>query len=284
MTDLTPEQFAAVPRPRRRATLASVAADPANAPRADRPLGPHAWTDRVRLWRPPAVSLPASHVICHFQLPLWGNYANSHLAMQPPLLPLTAFLRGMISSIVFAMTTLCTSGKLTWKMSGLILERFNRVKDRIARTAARIEAGRYAPRRRSGPPKPPAIRRPRQPGPLPREFGWLATLMPATAQSHRGDLDGLLRHPEMVALIAAAPVTLIPPLRSLCWALRLAPPPNLARPRKATAAPPSPKPQAPAPQPAAPQPTPPPSPSQSQAPARQPESPPPRVCGPPNPA
>jgi hypothetical protein len=149
----------------------------------------------------------------------------------------------MINSIVFAMTTLCISGKLTWKMSGLILERFSRVRDCVARTAARVEAGRYAPRRRSGPPRPPAIRRPRQPGPLPREFGWLATLMPATAQSHRGDLDGLLRHPEMVALIAAAPVTLIPPLRSLCWALRLAPPPLLARPRR-PAPPPEPAPAA----------------------------------------
>jgi hypothetical protein len=39
--------------------------------------------------------------------------------------------------------------------------------------------------------------------------------MPATARSHRADLDALIRHPEMVALIAAAPSTVIPPLRSL---------------------------------------------------------------------
>jgi hypothetical protein len=165
-------------------------------------------------------------------LPILGKFANFHPAMQtPPLTPVT-YLRGMINSIVFAMTPLCQTGKLAWLLSGLILGRLNRIKDCVARITARVEAGRYVPRRRSGKPRQPAVRRPRQPGPLPTKFGWLAALVPAIAPGLRGDLEALLYRPDMVALIGAAPTPLIPPLRSLCWALKLKPPPILARPRR----------------------------------------------------
>jgi hypothetical protein len=201
-----------------------------------------------------------------------------------PIAPLTpvAYLRAMIHQIVFAMTTLCGAGKMTWLMSGLILGRLNRIKDCLARITERVEAGRYAPRRRSGRPRPQAVRRPRPPGPLPRERGWLAALLPAAAPGLRGDLEALLFRPDMVALIGAAPTPLIPPLRSLCWALKLRPPPILARPRR------------PAPEPAAPPPATPAEPPKRRArpspPAHpDPSAPPPPACGapaprPPNPA
>jgi hypothetical protein len=158
----------------------------------------------------------------------------------PPPIPVE-WLRGIINLLVTAMTTLCLSGKLTWLMSGQVLNRLSRIRDCLARTVARVEAGRYAPRRRTGKPRPPDVRRPWQPGPLPRNFGWLAELMPATAPGVRGTLEALLHRPDMVVLIEAAPVTLIPPLRSLCWLMGFRPPPILARPRRPRpAAPPPP--------------------------------------------
>jgi hypothetical protein len=48
----------------------------------------------------------------------------------------------------------------------------------------------------------------------------------------RGGLRDLLQEPEMKTLIEAAPEAMLPPLRSLCWALGWQPPPILARPRK----------------------------------------------------
>jgi hypothetical protein len=200
--------------------------------------------------------------------------------MQTP----TTFLLGMIRNIVFAMTGLCQGGKMTWLMSGLILGRLNQIKDRVARIAARVEAGRYAPRRRSGKPRPPDIRRPRQPGKLPRNVGWLAALLPATAPGLRGDLEALLYRPDMVALIGAAPTPLIPPLRSLCWALQLKPPPILARPKRpappAAASPPPPQPA-----PLLPRPPGPPRQHRRRAPRSGPTPlPPPAACAPPNPA
>jgi hypothetical protein len=193
------------------------------------------------------------------------------------------FLLGMIRIIVFGLTTLSVTGKITWLMGGQVLGRLNRIKDCLARTVARVEAGRYAPRRRSGRPRAPAVRRPRQPGPLPQKFGWLAALLPATAPGLRGDLSAWLDQPDMMELIGAAPSTLIPPLRSLCWALHLKPPPILARPRRP--APPAEPPTAaaaealPPPPAAAPAPLPRPSPSRCTA-----ATPPSQACGPPHPA
>jgi hypothetical protein len=152
--------------------------------------------------------------------------------MQTPTQTPIEWLVGLIRNTVFAMTTLCISGRMPHRMSGLILQRLSRIKDCVARTAARVEAGQYRPRRRSGRPRSPAIRRPWQPGELPRHKGWLAALVPVTAPGNRGLVESLLHRPDMVALITAAPTTLIPPLRSLCWALDFKPPPILARPRR----------------------------------------------------
>jgi len=115
----------------------------------------------------------------------------------------------------------------------LIVTRIRDAKQAFARLAARIDAGTYAPRRRaSTPPRPPAIRKPRPPpNPLARKFGWLLPLVPP-AVVFRGQLETLLRDPEMAALLAAAPVSLRRPLRSLCWMLRVEPPKILARPAR----------------------------------------------------
>jgi len=120
---------------------------------------------------------------------------------------------------------------LSQPLINLIITRIRDAKQAFARLAARIEAGTYAPRRRSStPPRPPAARKPRPPpNPLARKFGWLMPLVP-NAVVFRGQLETLLRDPEMAALLAAAPVSLRRPLRSLCWMLRVEPPKILARP------------------------------------------------------
>ena len=122
---------------------------------------------------------------------------------------------------------------LSQVLIALIVTRIRDAKQAFARLAARIDAGTYAPRRRSStPPRPPAVQKPRPPpNPLARKFGWLLPLVPG-AVVFRGQLETLLRDPEMAALLAAAPVSLRRPLRSLCWMLRVEPPKILARPAR----------------------------------------------------
>ena len=126
-----------------------------------------------------------------------------------------------------------TAFGLSQPLINLIVTRIRDAKQAFARLAARIQAGSYAPRRRaSTPPRPPAVRKPRPPpNPLARKFGWLLPLVPG-AVVFGGQLDSLLRDPEMAALLAAAPVSLRRPIRSLCWMLRVEPPKILARPAK----------------------------------------------------
>ena len=114
----------------------------------------------------------------------------------------------------------------------------------LRRIADRVRDGKYAPRR-SGPRRAPSVRKPRPPGPVPKKFGWLVALVPE-ARGHGGQIAHLLQNPEMVALLQAAPTTLIRPLRSLCWALQVTPPAILARPprpRRATRPRPTPPPK-----------------------------------------
>jgi hypothetical protein len=210
--------------------------------------------------------------------------------------PLTSvaeeWFRGLFRKLFFALESLRACGRLP-SPAGPVFLRLDRIYHLVLRIAALVRDGRYKPRRRTGRPRPPARRRARPPDPLPLRFGWLAALLPATAAGLRGDLSVLLERPDMVALIQAAPVTLIRPLRSLCWALHFKPPPILARPRKAARPTPVPQPAAPLPDspPRSPnasplQLSPPALPQRSRSaraasPAR---SPPPAACGPPHPA
>ena len=178
-------------------------------------------------------------------------------------------------------------GPLSSALLILIQGRFYRIRHQIYRLIERIQAGTYVPRRAARR-RAAAAGRARQPGPLTYSFGWLEPLLPETIQ-FRAALHTLLQDPEMVALIQAAPAAMGRPLRSLCWMLRLQPPPILARPRPAApppAPPPDPPPE-PAPDtatqalPAQPPPARAKTPRAKTPPTRRP---PPRACGPPLPA
>jgi len=134
---------------------------------------------------------------------------------------------------------------LPFPLIGLIGNRLRRIKQSIARLAAKIREGTYAPRR-FAPRSKPADPKPRQPSKLPSKFGWLLPLVP-DAVAYRSQLEHLFRDPEVMALLAAAPASLGRPIRSLCWMLRVTPPDILAPPpraRLAKAAPPTPAPAA----------------------------------------
>jgi len=128
---------------------------------------------------------------------------------------------------------------LSFPLIALIVTRIRIIKQSIARLAALVRDGKYAPRR-FAPRRPPAEPKPRQPSKLPSKFGWLLPLVP-DAVAWRSQLERLLQDPEVMALLAAAPASLGRPIRSLCWMLRLTPPDILApppRPRPAKAVPP----------------------------------------------
>lgn len=146
-------------------------------------------------------------------------------------------------------------GRLPGLLIVLIAQRLADIERRVARLAARLHAGRSAPRLAAAPrltaaPRARAPRRPRRASPLPRGRGWLLRLAPETA-GHRAQLEHLLQDPAMTALLAAAPPAMARPVRSLCWMLRLPPPPTLSRP--AAPRPPDPaRPPPPAPKPVSP--------------------------------
>jgi hypothetical protein len=131
-------------------------------------------------------------------------------------------------------------GLLAAPLLTLILDRLRAIKQSFARLAARIQAGRYAPRRAG--PRPPTQRKPRSPNKLPQGAAWLIRLVPEAAAS-ASHLRLLLADPEMAALLAAAPSALARPLRSLCRMLDVAPPSILPRPpaRPSAKAPPRPR-------------------------------------------
>jgi hypothetical protein len=129
---------------------------------------------------------------------------------------------------------------LTLPLIAVIVGRLRGIGQRFARVAARIQAGRYAPRRRAAPRRQTAAERPRQANPLPQTFAWLLPLVPDAA-GYGAQLQSLFRDPEMAALMQAAPASLGRPLRSLCRMLVVRPPPVIApperpRPQRATAA------------------------------------------------
>jgi len=119
---------------------------------------------------------------------------------------------------------------LPFPLIALIGNRIRLIKQSIARLAARVADGTYAPRR-SGPRRESESPKPRQESPLPSKFGWLLPLVP-DAVVWRSQLEHLFRDPEVVALLAAAPASLGRPIRSLCWMLLLRPPDILAPPRR----------------------------------------------------
>ncbi len=173
-------------------------------------------------------------------------------------------LRRVLNSLLADVAGRVAWGGIAMALNVFISARLIGHRQQIERIVARIRAGTYKPRRRSpaqGAPPPPASRPPRPPGPVKQGFGWLLPLLPPywNANGYSAALESVLADPDMVALIQAAPVTLGRPLRSLCWMLRVRPPPVLAPPRRTAPRPATPppakpkaKPQRPAPLPARP--------------------------------
>jgi len=158
--------------------------------------------------------------------------------MHPPAAPLTPVQRlaGLMTHIALTL-----AGRVSWTtlpplLVGRVTERFRRFKLRIERIASLVREGRYKPRNRPTPPRPaaPGARTPPSTDPAMRTFGWLGQILPDMPPL-RGGLLSVLRDPEMEALIRAAPIPVIPPLRSLCRMMGLPPPPILALPRKPNA-------------------------------------------------
>ena len=212
----------------------------------------------------------------------------------PPTTTVIERLGAVLVRLVMDITSRVGWGGISQPASSLLFTRLSNLKRRIDRIVARIRAGTYKPRRSAAARASPGRRSPRPASPLPATFGWLMPLIPRRREEYwhangvRDDVETMLNDPEMVALVAVAPVSLGRPLRSLCWAFRIKPPPFLAPPRRTA--------PAAATTPQAPQPTPasrPPSPAPPAT--RRPASPPRRTaarlpklpagaCGPPNPA
>ena len=108
----------------------------------------------------------------------------------------------------------------------LIWTRLQRMAGRVARLAARAEAGTLRPpRRRPAAPRRTAASATQR---LPRGFAWLVQQVPAAAFG-AGQLEALLADPGMTTLIEAAP-QIGRTLRPLCHMLGVRPPPSLRRP------------------------------------------------------
>ncbi len=144
----------------------------------------------------------------------------------PPRTPAECFST-LIQWLSRAVMAMMGGDRLPLQVIALIIGRLRRSNQLFARIAARVRDGRYTPR-----PAAPRRRRPGQPPPpdkLPKKFGWLLKLVP-DAIGYRGQLEHLLRDPEMAALLEAAPVPMAKALRPLCRMLGLTPPPVLAKP------------------------------------------------------
>jgi hypothetical protein len=202
-------------------------------------------------------------------------------------------LCGMLVRLVMDLGGRLSWGRITRPELDLVLRRMQAIRQRLDRTVARLRAGTYRPRRRTaGRPRARASPRPRPqppPGTPAQTFGWLLPLIPARkgeywhANGLRGCLELQLNHPEMLALIEAAPAAMGPPLRSLCWMFGLRPPPHLAPPKRTAPPPEAPPPEASAP--AAAEALAPPATTPHRPLHRRPAAAPPTgACGPPHPA
>lgn len=148
----------------------------------------------------------------------------------PPLQPPAerfAIVLSCLSKAVMART----GWSLTLQLISQIVERIRGIKQRFRRIAAQLQAGTYVPRE-SGRRRSPSVRKPRQPNKLPHQAGWFLKLLPE-AMGLRSQLDSLLRDPEMVALLEAAPTAMRRAIRSICHMLRIPPPEILALPHHA---------------------------------------------------
>ena len=182
----------------------------------------------------------------------------------PPSPTPVEIFRDIINRLMRAVETQRIVGRLAMPLKILVAARITAIRVRFYRLAEQIAAGTYKPRRPStAPRRKPANPRPWQPSKLPTRFGWLYTLVPTenyrlSVVGPRSQLATLLQDPGMAAVMEAAPGALRRPLRSLCWMLRVTPPPILANPRRPSRprVPPTPAPATPKAKPRRPQPPP----------------------------
>ncbi len=150
--------------------------------------------------------------------------------MSPPRPTPAESFATLLQWLTKAVVAMMGGERLPLQLIGLITDRIRRIKQRFTHLAARVAAGKYVPRHPATPPRRRPGQAPPPPDGLPRKFGWLLKLVPDAVQ-YRGQLENLLRDPEMAALLAAAPGPMARPLRSLCNMLGLVQPEILAPPR-----------------------------------------------------
>jgi hypothetical protein len=149
------------------------------------------------------------------------------------------FARYLIEAIVAAI--ICN--RVDRGAASRVIDRISIFIRRMQWLIARLAAGTYKPRPKTGPRKKPIQRKPEPADKSPRrKRGWLVAAL-VEGQGYRGGLGRLLRDPDMVALIEAAPAEMVRPLRSLCYMLGMpapavlpklrAPKPRAPRPKRA---------------------------------------------------
>ncbi len=134
--------------------------------------------------------------------------------------------RHFINHLMSVMATLGFCNRIPHPLFGLICLRITTIRDKIYRISARIEAGTFVPRKKTGPREKKVIQPPWQPRRLPTHRGWLAELLTDNDKVHmnfapgmRGWLGRMLQEPEMIALMETAPAEMARPIRSLIWML-----------------------------------------------------------------
>ena len=159
----------------------------------------------------------------------------SHATPHPPAARFARLIAALCDAVAARVIGPARPG-LAGPLVILIWSRLQRIAGRIARLAARAEAGRLRPPR----PRPAASRRPPSPPyqRLPRGAAWLIRAVPAAA-SAAGQLEALLADPATRTLIEAAP-QIGRTLRPLCRMLGVSLPPALRLPPQATASRPRP--------------------------------------------
>ena len=173
------------------------------------------------------------------------SYILTRRVTDAPPTPTERF-SGILNWLVRAVDSRGHTGQLARPLVALIVHRLILMRQAIARAIARMATGKMTPRK-SGGPRPG--RRAGTPNRFPTSPAWLIKLVPETAAG-AWQLRSLLTDPEVLALLAAAPATMLRPLRSLCRMLDveppIPPPPRPARPKKPAATgnprPPAPRP------------------------------------------
>jgi hypothetical protein len=134
--------------------------------------------------------------------------------------------RKFLDHLISVMVTLNLCNRIPNPIFRLAFDRIQAFRRKIERLTARIEAGTFVPRKKTGPREKKAVRPPWQPRRLPTHRGWLAELLTDNDKVHmnfapgmRGWLGRMLREPEMIALMETAPAEMARPIRSLIWML-----------------------------------------------------------------